>query len=446
MKTERSSRRNRENILEFVDLDPGEIDAGAFSEQERSVLDTINQHVAAGESLDAIMTFLFESTRAMFPCDRMGLAFLEEAGTRVVAYWSKAEYELMLLEKGYAEDLQGSSLEAVFERGSIRIINDLDAYLKSKPISASTALLVREGVRSNMTCPLTVGGRRVGFLFRSSRALFAYDRHQACLQAAMVERLAQAVEKAYRIEQLESANDAYRELLAFVSHEVKSPIASIAMDARVLAEAYLGELSTQQRRKVQRIIAKAEHVLLLARDYLDLTRIDTLSPDPQFREVPDFVAEVVEPAIEIGGAQLEDRNMWLTRELPASLLHVSCEPELLRIAVGNLVSNAVKYGKEGGEVRVKVERSNLGIRVCVWNEGVGFPANGRSRLFSRFQTAELRHVPGTGIGLYSVWRIAKLHGGRVDAESDEGHWAEFSLEIPQPPGSVDRKTMETLLS
>ncbi|GMV90995.1 MAG: hypothetical protein AMXMBFR82_07730 [Candidatus Hydrogenedentota bacterium] len=449
MKTERSSSQGCGDILEYVELNAAELAAAVFSEPERSVLDAVNQRVAAAESLDAIMNFVFDSTRSLFPCDRMGLAFLEEDSSRVVAYWSRADYEALELDKGYAEDLKGSSLESVFQRGCIRIINDLQQYLESKPISASTALLVREGVRSSMTCPLTVDERRVGFLFRSSRTPFAYDRHQALLQSAMVERLAQAVEKAYRIEQLENANLAYRELLAFVSHEVKSPVASIAMDARVLAEAYLGELAPQQRRKVQRIIAKAEHVLLLARDYLDLTRIDTLSPDPQFHEVADFVAEVMEPAIEIGGAQLEDRNMWITREFPKALLHVSCEPELLRIALGNLMSNAVKYGKEGGEVRVKVERTRIGVRVTVWNEGPGFPAESKSRLFRRFsrlQTSETKQVPGTGIGLYSVWRIAKLHGGHADAESEEGQWAEFTIEIPQPPGTLDRDTMESFLS
>ena len=449
MKTERSGKSKRVDILQFIDVNVDELHSDTFSAAERSVLDTINQRVVAGESLDAMMNFVFDGTRELFPCDRMGLAFLDEDGTRVVANWSRADYEPLLLETGYAEDLKGSSLEAVLQRGSIRIINDLEEYLERKPASSSTGLLVREGVRSSMTCPLTVAGRRVGFLFRSSRQPFAYDRRQACLQMAMVERLGQAVEKAYHIEQLENANLAYRELLAFVSHEVKSPVASVVMDARVLAEGYLGELTPQQRRKIQRIIAKSEHVLLLARDYLDLTRLETLSAEPQFHEVADFVAEVVEPAIEIGGAHLEDRNMWLTREVPASLLHASCEPELLRIAVGNLMSNAVKYGKEGGEVRVKVERSRVGVRIAVWNEGPGFSADDRPRLFRRFsrlQTSETKHVAGTGIGLYSVWRIAKLHGGHASAESEKGRWAEFVLEIPQPPGALGQQTMETLLS
>ncbi len=449
MTTARSSQRERNDVLQFVDVNAEEASPDAFSERERAVLDTVNQRVAAGESLDVIMNFVFESTRELFPCDRMGLAFLEEDGARVAAYWSRADYDPLLLERGYGEDLKGSSLEAILQRGRIRIINDLETYLERKPASRSTALLVREGVRSSMTCPLTVSGRRVGFLFRSSRRTRTYDRHQAGLQMAMVERLGQAVEKAYHIERLEAANHAYRELLAFVSHEVKSPVASIVMDARVLAEGYLGDLTPRQRRKVQRIIAKSEHVLLLARDYLDLTRVETLSAEPQFHDVEDLVVDVLDPAVDIGSAQLENKNMWLTRTVPSSPIHAICEPELLRIAVGNLMSNAVKYGKKGGEVRLTVEPSVAGIRILVWNEGIGFAPEERPLLFrpySRLQTAQKKRIPGTGIGLYSVWRIAKLHGGDVRAESEAGHWAEFVLNIPQPPADLDQQTMEKLLS
>jgi len=118
-----------------------------LSPEERSVLDAINQKVAGAESLGRIMDFLFDSTQDVFPCDRIGLSFLEEDGQRVVAHWSRALYEPLLLDKGYAQDLRGSSLETVLKSGDVRIIRDLEHYLSEHPGSASTKLLVREGVR-----------------------------------------------------------------------------------------------------------------------------------------------------------------------------------------------------------------------------------------------------------------------------------------------------------
>jgi len=75
------------------------------------------------------------------------------------------------------------------------------------------------------------------------------------------------------------------------------------------------------------------------------------------------------------------------------------------------------------------------VALAVWNEGPGFPEAEKSRLFrkfSRLQTPELLKQKGTGVGLYTSWRIVRLHGGRIRADSEEGHWAEFRVELPQP--------------
>ncbi len=130
----------------------------------------------------------------------------------------------------------------------------------------------------------------------------------------------------------------------------------------------------------------------------------------------------------------------MERHWPPSPAPVSCDPDLLKIVAVNFVGNAIKYGREDGVVRVSVEHAPERFAVVVWNEGPGFPASQRGRLFrkfSRLDTAELRTRKGTGVGLYTAWRIVSLHGGRVDAASEEGAWAEFRFEIPQPlPGLV----------
>ena len=106
-------------------------------------------------------------------------------------------------------------------------------------------------MRSSLTCPLIVEGRVVGFIFRSSRTPYTYGPQHIELQMAITERLSQAVEKAWRIEQLEEANYAYTQMLGFVSHELQSPVASMVTDAQILAQGYLGDLTPEQRAKVQ---------------------------------------------------------------------------------------------------------------------------------------------------------------------------------------------------
>lgn len=421
------------DILRYVDV--SSVDDSEFTAQERAILDKINQRVAAAESLPEIIRFLLHSTRAISPCDRIGLAFFEEDGRRVVSYHSQALYEPLHLKPGYTEDMQGSSLQTVLERGVPRIINDLEAYLERRPDSRSSRLLMREGVRSSMTCPLRVDDRIVGLWFRSSRRPRAYDDHQVMLHQAVAGRLSQAIEKVYRIEQLTAANQAYTEMLGFVSHELKSPVAAIVSNARLLEKGYLGELEDKQSDMIGRMIGKGEYLLGLIGEYLDLARIESGEMTADVRENVDFIREVVDPAVQIVESEIESKAMKLLRVGCDSPVTVTCDPDLLKIVLVNLLGNAVKYGNEGGEIRLTVEHDGKHLHVSVWNEGPGFPREQRARLFRRFSrldTPELKQQKGTGVGLYTCWRIIQAHHGRIDAKSEHGQWADFSFEIPQP--------------
>jgi len=405
----------------------------AFTREEQKILGTVNQKVAGEASLDDLLDFLFQTIGDLYPCDRLSLAFLEDEDRRIVARSTRALYQPLRLAGGYAEDL-GGSLRKVIEGSCSRIIYDLPRYLAEHPHSRSSRLLVDEGVQSSLTCPLVVNGRRFGVIFLSSREARAYTPYHVQLWMAIAERLAQAVEKVWRIEQLQAANQAYTEVLAFVSHELKNPVASMITDARVLADGYLGPLAPAQAQKLERLMGKGSYLLDLIREYLDLARMESgnLALRPRLAR---FAEEVLAPALEIVEPLLQARHMTLEQSVPGVLEPVQCDPELLRIVLVNLLGNAVKYGQEGGVVRVTVERSPERLRVAVWNQGQGFPAEERPRLFrkfSRLQVPGLRERKGTGVGLYTAWRIVHLHGGRMDARSQEGAWAEFSLEVPQP--------------
>jgi len=434
--------QNGGGVVRFLDPFRDPLPLERLTERERTLLRTVNQKIAARPSLRAIIDYLFDTTQELIPCDRIGLAFVDERGDEVRSYYNRASYAPLLIDHGYREPLHGSSLEHVLRSGRLRVIDDLERYLAARPRSRSTRLLVREGVRSSLTCPLTVEGRVVGFIFRSSRRPAAFTTRHLELQLAITERLSQAVEKAWRIEQLEELNHAYTQMLGFVSHELKSPVASLVTDAELLAGGYLGDLTPEQREKVAGMARKGRYLLGLVQEYLDLALVEggrlRLVRQPRV----DVRSEVVDEAVALVAPRLEERGMRLEvvgegDERPL----VCCDPGLLRIVLVNLLDNAVKYGREGGLVRVTTALLGEGgeprLRVSVWNEGPGFGPSARARLFRRFSRLdepELKARKGTGLGLYNAWRIITMHRGRIWADSRKGEWAEFTFEIPGAAG------------
>jgi signal transduction histidine kinase len=424
-----------QSTLRYLDPFKGRGEERRISNDERAILRTINEKIAAKPSLNDVCDFLFETTGMLIPFNRIGLAFMEEDGRRLVSHYARADYQPLLLTKGYVGEMHGSSLEGMTKTCQPRIINDLEAYLEQHPSSHSSYLLVREGIRSSLTCPLVVEGRVLGFMFSSSRRRDAYRPHHVQLQMAINERLSQAVEKAWRIEQLTIANHAYMEMLAFVSHEIKNPVASMVTDAKLLSEGYLGPLDERQRDKVVRLIGKGEYLLDLVGEYLDLARIEGGELTLHVERDVDLADVVVAPALDLVHSQLEAAGSRLDLRLPAEGLTGECDPGLLRIVLVNLLGNAVKYGRQGGEVRLTAVREPGRLEMSVWNEGPGFSPEDRGKLFRRFSRLhqrEFRGVRGTGVGLYNAWQIIQLHRGRIRARSEPGSWAEFAFELSQP--------------
>lgn len=413
--------------------------AGGFSAAETVALEHVNKKVAEGNSLEEILQFLFDHVQPIIPCDRIGLAFLEEDGSRVVAHVAVANYGPLRLPRGYAADLQGSSLERVLRYGKPRIIGDLALYARAHPHSDSTQRLLREGIRSSMTCPLVVGGRAMGFLFFSARRPNAYGEREVSLELKVAERLGQAVEKAFRMGQVESSKRAYMELLGFVSHELKNPLASIISEGKVLEGGYLGPMNETRRKIVAKMVRKAEFLLGLVREYLDLARLEQGHLQVQPLKGVNVMDQLILPALDIIQPQLDENAMKFVCHATEGQIEAECDPALMIIVLINLLGNAAKYGQAGGKVEISVEALPA-LRVSVTNEGPGFQEHERAllfRKFSRIPSPELASRKGSGVGLYTTWWIVNRHGGRIWADSEPGRWARFTFEIPQPLPSGD---------
>lgn len=191
---------------------------------EVRALAEVTADINEGLFLDEVLNHIFESFRPLIPYDRIGFALLDKSGGKgavVRAYWARSEFEQQVIGKGYSAPLAGSSLETIIINGEPRIISDLKAYLKDHPDSNSTKLIVKEGVRSNLTCPLIAKGEPIGFMFFSSRETNTYrDAHVELFQQ-IAGQLALTVEKGRLYQGLTVRNQFIRKIFGrYLTDEV----------------------------------------------------------------------------------------------------------------------------------------------------------------------------------------------------------------------------------
>ena len=237
-----------------------------------------------------------------------------------------------------------------------------------------------------------------------------------------------------RADELQAASHSYLDLLAFVAHELKSPLASAVMSLYLVKDGYLGPISPAQERSLETAGQSLEYFQDMIRNYLDLSRLEKgeLQTNPTYFPLRD---RVVAPVLAGMERPLERRGMVVEDRIPTGKV-VYADATLLRIVYENLLSNAVKYGREGGRIVLEAEEGAGALVLSVQNDGPGIAQEHVPQLFQRFSRlhgAEHNAVRGTGLGLYICREIVEKHGGRIDVQSEVGQWVRFSFTLPDGP-------------
>ncbi len=233
-------------------------------------------------------------------------------------------------------------------------------------------------------------------------------------------------------DELERVNSNYMQTLRFVTHELKSPLAAMQSMINLMLDGYLGEVPEKIESYLRRVNRNCEDLQDMVKNYLDLSRVERGELSIALEEV-DCRIEIVEPCLEQLRPLFRSRRMTLTVDC-AEGIDMFTDAGLIRIALSNYLSNATKYGKEGGEVRLSVSATPERVELQVWNEGAGFTEEELNLLFqqfSRLKNENTRSKKGSGVGLFLCKHIAEMHGGEVRATSEPGAWASFELSLPR---------------
>ena len=261
-------------------------------------------------------------------------------------------------------------------------------------------------------------------------ASFNYMAEQLEAQRRQIEQDQQELEALNQ--ELKATNRNYMEMLGFVSHELKNPLASSMMSLYTVKDGYLGEISPAQQKSLESVAQSLEYFQEMILNYLDLSRLEKGELEIKETQVP-LNADLISPVLAGFARALEEKRMTVENHIPDSTI-LCADSDLLRIVYDNLISNAIKYGREGGKIELDAYETNNMVNLSVRNEGEGIPAEMMPKLFkkfSRLDNPEYAGKKGTGLGLYTCKEIVEKHGGEIWANSKLGEWVMFSFTIPK---------------
>jgi two-component system phosphate regulon sensor histidine kinase PhoR len=219
---------------------------------------------------------------------------------------------------------------------------------------------------------------------------------------------------------------------ANVSHELRTPITSIKGYVETMLD--VGVRDEAQTRRFLEIIGRSvARLASIVEDLLALARLE----QPGTRSTLEKQSAALKRVIESAVAEFEDdaraKNMTLVTRVPGDL-RMLANVQLIEQALGNLISNAVKYSPPGTSVTITADvNANGDVVISVSDQGPGIPSEHLTRIFERFyrvDRARSREMGGTGLGLSIVKHIARVHGGSATVESEVGHGSTFRLTIP----------------
>ncbi len=243
-----------------------------------------------------------------------------------------------------------------------------------------------------------------------------------------IEEFRQALEKEHEQRLLKS------KLVAMFSHDFRNPLTTILSSNSLLRD-YADRMDAERRlAHLNRIDTSVHQLIDMLDDMLLMAQIDSgsLKANPESINLSEFLQRMVDDAKAAHG---HSHQVMFVGDIhrPAEV-----DPRLLRQIAGNLISNAIKYSPDGGEIHVRLENGGEQWRLSVQDHGIGIPPEDQARLFSAFQRgSNTGSLVGTGLGLAIVKQAVEVCGGSVAVESQVGVGAKFTVAIPYVMPAAD---------
>jgi signal transduction histidine kinase len=221
-----------------------------------------------------------------------------------------------------------------------------------------------------------------------------------------------------------------------VAHELRSPLSAIRQQNSVLLEGLAGPLSEKQEKILDRGLQKIDQLLKLINDLLDIAKIE--AGQTIHHRIPVDIGHLLEEAVTFMKNKAEERGIRLITQ-KENLQPTQADPQGIEEILNNLITNAINYSPNGGEVTVSATGMHGYLEIKISDNGVGIPEEELPKIFDKFyrvKDSRTREVMGTGLGLAIVKGIVESHQGTIDVESIPDKGTTFRILLPIIPSNA----------
>jgi len=227
------------------------------------------------------------------------------------------------------------------------------------------------------------------------------------------------------------------EFVSLVAHQLRTPLSAIKWTLKLFLDGELGELSNKQKSYLEKTYQANERMIILIKDLLDVAKIEE-SRYLEKAAAVDFV-KTIEAVIELYQKEIKQKEINLVFEKPKSLPLLTVDVEKIKLAIQNLLDNALRYTPHGGEIVLKasLNKPKNEVIFMIKDTGIGIPFYQQSRIFNKFFRASnvlKLGIEGSGLGLFIVKSIIEFHGGKIWFESEENKGTTFWFSLPLKTG------------
>lgn len=222
------------------------------------------------------------------------------------------------------------------------------------------------------------------------------------------------------------------EFVSLAAHQLRTPLSAIKWTMKMLIDGDLGDINKEQKEFLEKTYSSNERMIKLINDLLNVTRIE--EGRYLYKPVLTNLEPVVRSVLKLYKEEFEKRNLRLEFKKPEeNLPWVMLDAEKIKLAIQNLIENAVRYTPSGGLVTASLKCGKNEVELSVKDNGVGIPKDQQERIFTKFFRADnvvRMDTEGSGLGLFIAKNIVEAHGGKIWFESKKDKGATFYFSLP----------------